>query len=182
MRIPSTFGLVALTVLAPALTWAQASYDETARTLVLPSVTVNGATYSNVKLKLNDFEVIYASGPAVTPSDATLRFCTLHLGNGYAEVNVRSRSMGWRLVANINQVVFEPNYFFIRQGMNPESQLALGTAAGHTFVWTGHEGFVLGPIPVGTERRGDVTWVNTWFDTRQSFSIYNSFTGSVTIC
>jgi len=182
MRFAFALGFVTLLGGTAGSAHAQASYDETARTLLLPSVTVNGATYTNVKLKLNDFEVVYASGPAVTPAEATLRSCTLNLGNGYAEVTVRSRSMGWRLVAEINQVVFEPTYFFFRQGNNPESRMGLGTAAGHTFVWTGQEGFVLGPIPVGTERRGDVTWVNTWFDTQRSFSIYNSFTGSVTVC
>ncbi len=115
------------------------------------------------------------------PATSTGRTCRLTSSGGYIDITVKSQTLDLVVYSSSNTGYFAPQNLSIKQGTN-SSQLKSGAAfPGYSFFWTSPDGFLAGAIPAGTQKVGQVTWTNTWFQPYESFSVI-AFTGESWNC
>lgn len=179
--------LIAMVVLMTAVAGYADTYDPSTNLLTIPSITVNGVTYTDVVVTVG--KVVSIGSSSATPTEGTDRNCTggtSIYGDGSPGLtysltihpSAGTISISMTGLANIS--MFNTAFISLAQGGNSVEIAPISIMPG--VLWEGNNGFSGGSVPANVTKSGTLSRFPPWFDLNQSFFWIDTISGESFTC
>lgn len=147
------------------------TYDPATNRLIIPSITVEGITYTDVVITVG--EIISIGGSSSQNNNERTCSWTVNSDNEYNNIKYElsvlpsHRAIRVSLTGLTNFSTFHVNLVSLVQGIN-SINLSFNPYGSEAF-WQGDYGYDSGPIPLGVIKGGVVSKLPTWLDLNKPF-------------
>lgn len=184
--------LIAMVVLMTAVAGYADTYDPSTNLLTIPSITVNGVTYTDVVVTVG--KVVSIGSSSATPTDGTDRSCTGTIAGDSPTndllqglqsftydliVHPSTGTISVSMTGLKNTSSFSAERISLVQGSNSTEVSSFNILPG--VEWVGNN-FDFGLVPKGVIKSGTLSRFPPWFDFNQSFTWVDGDTGESFTC
>ncbi len=176
-KMKRAINLVAAIALITSASVYADTYDPATNLLTIPTITVEGVTYTDVVVTVG--QVISIGSSSIDPIENNSRNCNWSFnGNDFDSLTYEitvlpsTHKINVSITGMTNVSSFRVSSVALVQGSKSTEATKFPSAPGA--LWTGDDGFDGGTIPTGVIKTGTLTRFPSWFDLNQPFTWIDS--------